>query len=133
MATVITKPKVDITPDLLEEIKTSTSYEGQVILHFVYTILGNPTENKIRIWPSSFLYDHDSNHRSELVHVENISLYPEWLQCTKKHNYFTLIFSALPKSCTTFDFVEHCGNQFGAFEVRNISRNDTDVYFIRLS
>ena len=131
-ATIIEKPKVEIDPDLLNQIKTSFDYEGQVILHFLYANL-SLAYGMIRIWPSSYLFDLHSNHRSDLVHVENISLFPKWQEVNPfTATHFTLIFSRLPKSCTVFDFLEECGGQGGGFEVRNIQRNETDVYYLRL-
>lgn len=131
---VIEKPKVEIAEALLKQLATQAEEQGQVILHFLYQVQIFSFGNKIRIWPSSFLYDLHSDHRSELVHVENISIYPEWLELMPgQHHFFTLIFSGLPKSCTLFDFVEHCDGGPGAFEVRNIKRNNSDVYYIRIS
>jgi hypothetical protein len=130
--TVITKPKVEIAPDLLAKLRTQTEEAGQVILHFLhYNWSFYPS--KIRIWPSSYLFDIHSDHRSELVHAENITWYPEWMDVPPMGvDFFTLIFSGLPKSCTVFDFEEHCHNQAGAFVVRNIARNESDVYYLRL-
>lgn len=132
--TVITKPKVEIDPKLLKEIKTQVHELGQVVLHFIYTVPQSLYPSYIRIWPTTFLYDKGSAHKSELVHIENISLYPTWYECQPGGKYyFTLIFSGLPKSCTSFDFIEHCTNQAGAFAVHDISRNNSDVYYLRMS
>jgi hypothetical protein len=128
---ILTKPKIEIDPDLLKQLEAQTQEKGQVVLHFLFETV---EENYfIRIWPTTFLYDQDSTYKSDLIHFENISLYPSWTFChigTK--NFFTLIFTGLPKSCTTFDFIEECHGATGAFEVRNIARNQTDVYFIKL-
>lgn len=133
-ATIIKKPKTIISEKLLRQIKTQTEEMGQVVLHFVFRtpdmIYG---DTLIRIWPTTYLYDLDSAHKSELVHIENITYYPDWYLCPAgTETYFTLIFSGLPKSCVSFDFIEHCTNQSGAFEVRNIQRNKSDVYFLQL-
>ncbi|MEM9548764.1 MAG: hypothetical protein AAGA77_22460 [Bacteroidota bacterium] len=133
--TIIQKPETKISEKLLREIKTQTEEMGQVVLHFVFhtppdTGMG---DTLIRIWPTSYLYDLHSSHKSELIHIENITYYPVWYLCPAgTETYFTLIFSGLPKSCTAFDFIEHCTNQSGAFEVRNIQRNKSDVYFLQL-
>ncbi len=130
---VITKPSVKIDPKLLSEIKSKVQEQGQVILHFLYYTPGYSFGSKIRIWPTSYLYDVHGPHRSEMVHHENITLYPDWQDCPPgSMNYFTLIFSGLPQSCTIFDFVEECDNEGGAFTLRNINRNKTDVYFISI-
>lgn len=131
-ATVITKPKVEIAPDLLKKIKEQSQLEGQVILHFIYTNL-TFYPGLIRIWPTSYLFDRDSEHQSNLVHVEKITMYPTWQEVHPLTNtYFTLVFSKLPKACEVFDFVEICGGQGGGFEVKDIERNETDVYYLRL-
>jgi len=44
---------------------------------------------------------------------------------------FLLIFGSLPKSCRVFDLVEEI-EQPGGFEVRNIARNESDVYHVEL-
>jgi len=133
-ATIIKKPETLISEQLLNQIKSQTEEMGQVVLHFVFhtsdVLLG---DTLIRIWPTTYLYDLHSSHKSELVHIENITYYPDWYLCPAgSESFFTLIFSGLPKSCTAFDFIEHCTNQSGAFQVKNIQRNKTDVYFLQL-
>ena len=131
--TVITKPKIEIDEKLLKQLKTQAEESGQVILHFIYQSI-SPWGSMIRIWPTTYLYDNHSDHQSELVHAENISYYPEWTECESfERKYFTLIFSGLPKSCTSFDFEEHCNGSGGEFFVRNISRNEQDVYYLLMS
>ena len=133
MPAIIEKPKTEIHPDILRKLKVQTEEAGQVIIHFLYLVSIFSYGNKIRIWPSTFLYDLDSSHKSEMVHVENICLYPKWLELKPgQHHYFTLIFTGLPKACTRFDFIEHCDGAGGAFEIRNIKRNQSDVYYIRM-
>lgn len=84
----------------------------------------------IRIWKTTFLVDRISGTRSKLIHAENISMAPVWTQIPDGREYsFLLIFSGLPKSCKQFDMVEEIAEP-GGFLVRNISRNDTDVYHI---
>lgn len=132
MATVVTKPGVDISPELKKLIKQSTEELGQVVIHF--TIINSSNQDTlIRIWPTTYLYDLNSAHKSDLVHIENIVYYPNWQVCPGGQNaHFTLVFTGLPKSCRTFDFIEHCTNQGGAFEVRNIARNKSDVYYLKM-
>jgi len=133
-ATIIKKPKTKISKKLLREIKTQSEEMGQVVLHFVFqTNDSSLGDSLIRIWPTTYLYDLHSAHKSELVHIENITYYPTWFLCPAgTETYFTLIFSGLPKSCTAFDFIEHCTNQAGAFQMKNIQRNNSDVYFLQL-
>lgn len=132
MIEVITEPKIQIDPEVLKLLKNETEEMGQVVLHFLYRTPASGFMN-IRIWPSSFLYDKHSPHISELVHIENIVMYPYWMPCLPGEKvYFTLIFSGLPKSCTLFDFVEQCDNEAGAFQARNIMRNESDVYYLEI-
>ncbi len=131
-STIITKPKVDIAPSILKDLETRTKEEGQVVLHFI--LHNSYSESSlIRIWPSSYLFDLDSSHSSDLVHVENITLFPTWKPVPANTTVcFTLIFSGLPKSCTAFQFVEDCKGSSGAWSIDRIQRNEQDVYFLRI-
>ncbi len=132
--TVITKPSINISPRLLEELKSQVHEAGQVILHVLFEVPESIYSSYIRIWPTTYLFDKSSPHRSDLVHAEGISYYPQWHECRAgREYYFSLIFSGLPKSCDTFDFIEECTNQAGAFAVHGIRRNQTDVYYLRMS
>jgi hypothetical protein len=129
MLEVLTQNDVFIDPSLL----VMPEEEGQVVIHFLYEEVYDSFMG-IRIWPTTYLYDQSSSHRSTLIHVENITLAPEWTSIfpgSKKS--FTLIFSGLPKSCTIFDFVEECNSEGPPFELRSIKRNNTDVYFLKIS
>ncbi len=128
--TIIKKPKVDIAPELLELTKTMVQEESQVIVH---CIISAPwySELGIRIWPTTYLYDNNSDHRSELVHFENISPYPNWQFIEAgKTTFFTLFFSGLPKTVSSFDLIEEIPESNG-FELTGIERNETDVYYVR--
>ena len=130
MAQIITKPKVDIDPDLLSSLKELVSLEGQVIIHCLYaSLMGG---DAIRIWPSTYLFDLHSDHVSSLVHVEGISMYPTWTLTKMGSSVFTLIFSALPRDCKVFDLVEDCDGAPGAFRVSGIRRTKDDVYYVQL-
>ena len=130
---VIDKPKVSIAPGLLRDMQAQIHEVGQVVVHVLFTVPVHISASYIRIWPTTYLYDQHSDHKSELVHAENITYYPEWSQCRGGGQYFfTLVFSGLPKDCTVFDLIEQCTNQAGAFEARSIARNNTDVYFLRM-
>lgn len=126
---IIKKPEVSIDADLLAELKALTYQEGQVVVHCLYLGLGF---DAIRIWPSTFLFDLQSPHRSDLVHAEKISLAPTWTPCRIGLNRFTLIFSGLPEDCETFDLIERCEGE-GAFIVKGIARNDQDVYYVQIN
>lgn len=126
---IVTNPKVEIDPALLAELKSQVHEAGQVVVH----CLQNSTEpTYIRIWPTTFLFDHHSEHVSTLVHAENISYFPEWKAVGGGDTHFTLVFSGLPKSVKVFDLHEQCQNQAGAFKVFNIRRNNTDVYYVQV-
>lgn len=129
---ILTEPRIQIDPEILAALTTETEEAGQVVLHILYNTPIHSFMN-IRIWPTTYLFDQHSAHRSELVHVENICLYPHWMPCFPGEKFhFTLLFSGLPKRCTVFDFIEVCDNEAGAFEARGIQRNETDVYFLEV-
>ena len=128
---IITKPKVEIAPDILKKLQECVKEEGQVVIH---CISGGSSfyDNYVRIWKSTFLYDQGSDHVSKLVHVENITLAPEWtLIPAGTVAHYSLIFTGLPKDCLLFD-LEEIIPQPGRFSAKNIQRNSMDVYFIRL-
>ena len=130
--TIITKPKVEISQDLLDQVKSQAEEQGQVVMHFIFTNI-HPVPTMIRIWPTTFLYDHSSDHVSELVHVHNISMFPVWQDVPPLAEiFFTLIFSGLPKSCTSFDFEEVCDGTGGEFALEGIERNGSDVYWVEV-
>lgn len=130
MAHIITKPLVDIAPEIIEQIRESTQEEGQVIVHCIYNSLTGG--DGIRIWPTTYLFDLHSDHVSTLEHIEKISLFPIWTWTRPGDNLFTLIFSGLPKSCTVFDLIEDCSGSVGAFRVSSIKRTTSDVYYVSL-
>lgn len=129
MSTIITKPKVEIDKQLLTELLTLTKEEKQVIVHCLFDAR-NMWGAKIRIWPSTYLYDSGSAHRSELVHADNISFTPQWTEIPEgKVAHFSLIFTGLSSACSTFDLIEEIP-QAGGFKVTGIKRNDSDVYYV---
>ena len=108
--------------------KPAIATEGQVTVHCRY--LAQFSGDRIRIWPSTYLKY--KTHKSNLVHVENISIYPQWtLVQAGKSFRFSLIFSALPKGCSSFDLVEEIPEP-GGFLYKNIKRNNADVYQIEI-
>lgn len=108
--------------------KEEADVESQVVVHCRFT--GRFDDDKVRVWKSTFLVARDSEHRSELVSAFNVSMYPEWTILKKGTVLnFTLIFTGLPKSCRSFDFLEIIP-QPGGFVKRNIAQNQTDVYRI---
>ena len=125
------QPGVKVDTVAREKLLSEPLEESQVIIHCSYT--GSVWEDKIRIWKSTFLFAKDSSHVSDLVHSENITLYPVWMNVeTGKTVQFTLIFTGLPKDCRHFDLIEKIPAE-GGFIAENISRNDTDIYVVDLS
>lgn len=122
------KPEVDI--DVLTHIEASTLEDSYVYVHCYFR---NRWQNMlIRIWKTTFLIDQTSGARSSLIHAENISIAPNWTPVPDGSEYcFLLIFSSLPRTCRVFDLVEQIPEP-GGFHVRDIRRNDTDVYHIDL-
>lgn len=128
--TTITKPK--ISQELLEALQPKVELEKQVIVHccFPGTMF---SDMLIRIWSSTFLIDESLQHKSTLIHHENISLFPYWTEVPPMKDYwFTLVFSGLPKECKTFDLKEEIPEE-GGFWVKKIKRNITDVYKVKIN
>jgi hypothetical protein len=128
MSTIV-KPFIE--PELLKNLQTEIAEEQQVIVHccfknnFAFGML-------IRIWRSTYLLDNQSSHKSKLLFADNICFNPAWIEVPSVENYyFTLIFSGLPKACSSFDFAEIIPES-GGFYVPKIKRNKTDVYNINI-
>ncbi|MGU3373441.1 hypothetical protein [Chryseobacterium sp. M5A1_1a] len=130
MEEVVVKPV--IAKELLESLQAKTEEEKQVIVHCCFPaspFLGN----LIRIWHSTYLFDNQSEHRSKLIHAENISISPYWTAVPfMKDFWFTLIFSGLPNDCKSFDLKEVIPEE-GGFIVESIKRNSSDVYRVKIS
>ena len=124
------QPAIVVDPAVKEVLESLIAEESQVIVHCTFRATGN--DDVIRIWKSTFLVPEDANHRSKLLHVENITVYPFWMAVPKDTVVsFTLIFAALPKDCRQFDLIEEIPEN-GGFEIRNIARNSMDVYSLNL-
>jgi hypothetical protein len=123
-------PKIEVDESILEEARTETDMEKQVIIHCF--IKAYSQEMLIRIWKSTYLRDQDSSHKSKLLTAHNITVYPNWMSVKGgKGAKFTLVFSALPKACKSFDLFEDIP-QGGGFFTGLISRNKSDVYSVNL-
>lgn len=118
-------------PEVVEKVVELPLHEaeekGIVIVHCRFV-----GEGAIRIWRSTFLVDHLNNHKSKLLHVENISMAPQWtlIDSSKEFN-FTLYFEGLKKSCKVFDLKEIIP-QPGGFYIPSIIRNQEDVYRVQI-
>lgn len=121
-----------ILPEIRESLQAMVEAERQVIVHccFPATFIEG---NLIRIWHSTFLIANDLPHKSTLLHHENISLFPFWTEVPAHRDYwFTLIFSGLPNDCKSFSLREEIP-QDGGFVVKDISRNSSDIYRIKIT
>jgi len=126
VAPVKTKPEVE--QEVLASIDPATLEDQHVYVHCYFD--NQSDDMLIRIWRSTFLIDRASGSRSELIHAENISYAPQWTMIPKKGTFsFLLIFSALPKDCVVFDLLEDIP-QTGGFFIKDIKRNQLDVYHV---
>lgn len=130
--TTIKELPVKTRPEVGEAVLTSidpNTLEDSYV--YVHCHVGTLEEGMlIRIWRTTFLIDRAHGSKSGLVHAENISFAPQWTMIPGKGSYtFLLIFSALAKSCRVFDLVEEIP-QPGGFVVRDIPRNETDIYHV---
>ncbi|WP_419868641.1 hypothetical protein [Chryseobacterium sp. CT-SW4] len=127
-----TEVKPLIAKEILESLQTKIEEEKQVIVHCCFPaspFLGN----LIRIWPSTYLIDDVTGHKSKLIHTENISMFPAWTPIPFMQDFwFTLIFTGLPKDCKSFDLKEVIPEE-GGFFVDSIKRNSLDVYRVKIS
>lgn len=125
---VETNPTIIIDPKIIKDAKRQSQVERQVIVHCSFE--PGDWDTKLRIWKSTFLRDRESSHKSKLLNAFNISFFPEWKFIEGgKASRFTLVFSALPKRCKSFDLFEDIPER-GGFYSDPISRNKSDVYFI---
>lgn len=127
MKTIILEPtKIDIDKRLKNHIKNLCEEECQVIVHCNLYL---EYSERIRIWKNTNLIAHRSGKKSNLIHAENITFYPQWMWCEKGQHNFTLFFKALPKKCEVFNLFEDIP-ELGGFVKKNIRRNKNDVYHI---
>jgi len=123
-----TKGLVDA--EALTDLSSKVEEQGQIVIHVIYPPQSEPYA--IRVWKSTFLFSKNSDHRTKLIHAENISLSPQWTEVSDCQPYaFTLFFEAFPKNVLVFDLVEIIP-QPGGFNYHGILRNYTDVYTISL-
>ena len=123
-------PITEIDEAIKQQLQQDVENESQVIVHCKYD--ASAERDMIRIWKSTFLYARDSSHRSDLIHTQKISIYPNWTLIEAGNSlHFTLIFSGLPKSCKSFDMLENIPEP-GGFFVENITRNKSDVYNVEI-
>jgi len=107
-----------------KEAKTLESEERQTIVH-----CNCKGDYAYRIWPTTFLIEHQTDKQAKLITAFNISFAPQWTLNDGKG--FTLIFEGLSKRCEYFDLKEIIPLE-GGFEVLNIQRNNSDVYQVTI-
>ncbi len=123
-------PTTIISEETILSLAGLTMDEAQVTVHVVYK--ATYSGSAIRIWPTTYLVPQEGGNKSKLLTFENISLAPFWTILRRKGEFrFTLVFSPLPKSCKLFHLWEDI-DQPGGFLIRNIKRNQTDVYEVLL-
>jgi hypothetical protein len=135
MAIEIKEPEkiteITISEETKEDLKQFNFEEGQVTIYCIFA--PNEEDYLIRIWKTTFLIDEKSSHKSNLLHIEDITFYPEWTPvAANTAKKFTLIFSRLPSTCAQFNLLEDIP-QSGGFFYNNIQRNGTDIYTIRFN
>src|SRR5206468_10728322 len=113
------------------ELLTDTEETGQVVVHCHFKCKSE--SELIRVWKTTYLIDRASDHKSKMLFADNITIAPIWTPVMKNESIsFTLIFEALPKGCTSFDFAEIIPEP-GGFLIEGISRNNSDIYSIDLT
>lgn len=123
--------KTEIDTELLLEFARAAEEKSQVIVHV--TMPPQYGDYRIRIWRSTFLLSRNSEHRSRLLHAENISIAPIWTDVHPMKPYtFSLIFEGFPKEVLLFDLAEIIPQPGGFFHA-SILRNNQDIYHITLN
>ena len=121
-----TESDVIVKKKVKRSVKTLDSKERQTIVHCTY----DPT-SAVRVWPTTFLIEKETGRKVKLITAFNITFAPEWT-IGMENNRFTLIFGGLSRGCKIFDLVEEIPLP-DPFVVKNIRRNKTDVYEVRIS
>ena len=118
-----------VESELLEELAQKAEEQGQVVVNIVYA--PQQFEFAVRVWRSTFLFSKSSDHKSKLLHAENIAIAPIWTEVAASKQFtFTLYFEGLPKDVLLFDLIESIP-QPGGFIYQGIVRNEMDVYWLR--
>jgi len=125
-----TETKIAIDSQILAEVQE----EGQVIVHCSF--YNDPKvffgEMGVRVWKETFLIDDATGVKVPLMKALGIVYQPNWyFLAPGETKRFTMIFEALPKSCTSFTLAEII-KEPGAFVVKGILRKNSDVYSVRL-
>jgi len=128
-----TKNLVQFNNVATESLLANAKEQGQVIVHCLHygcsSECGRTIKCELKLNPSVQLIPKNGAIISKLLHAYNINLPPAKNIKESYGTEFTLVFSGLPKDCTVFDFLEPDEDGRG-WNVKNIKRNNTDVYYI---
>lgn len=126
---LLVESEIETNAKNIVKMQTDPVPEGQVIIHILHQACYSfCSECNIDVYQDIHLIPDSGLKRSELIHIENRSSSLNF-KLDGKFTRFILIFSALPKSCRTFDFIEP-GEK--GWRLLNIQRNASDVYNIKI-
>jgi hypothetical protein len=114
-----------------------TPEDGQTIIHCSYVSKHKYVNGGwMNICVATYLEnsaDPDEFTRIQLLNAYNVPLSPErhFFSRGGERKEFTLIFPPLPKEWRSFDLMEH--SRENNFEVYNIPRNESGVYYLKIS
>lgn len=128
-------PEIEFLPEVITETITNVEsvpeVSGQVIMHCLHygcnSECGKSLSCEIILNSGIQLVPVGRGNPSDLLHTYNIQLAPAKNFKKSYGTHFTLVFSALPKNCTSFHFIEPDGDGDG-WKIYNIKRCSTDVY-----
>lgn len=119
-----------VEPELIAKFARQVEEKAYVIVHLVFK--SEMDWYSVRVWPTTYLISGTTQHRSKLMHAENISIAPKWTEIPAgKRHACSLYFEGLPRNVTLFDLAEIIPEP-GGFLFKNIMRNKSDVYMIEV-
>jgi hypothetical protein len=119
---------------LLTELLSQTKEEGATYVHCMYI---SPFEyvfgGWVNIWPTTFIVDAESGEKMQMSHAIGVPLNPSrhFFKRCGEQKWFTLIFPKMPKDWRQFHLIEYANGK-ESFQVKDIARNQTDVYKVTL-
>jgi len=129
MRNPINESQKTVNEEPVNQSEEEVGVEKQIIIHCRCDSSGSE-DSYLRIWKTTYLIDHDSEYKCNLLFAFKISFYPVWdLLPGNSSRKFTLIFGGLPKSCRMFDLIE-VADGTGEFVSKGIVRNKEDVYYL---
>lgn len=124
------QPKIEIARELKEQMRTQVESETQVIVHIKH--YSGHTVSLLRIWNNTYLQCKATKMKRKLLFSYNIASFPGYSPVDPYSSLdFTLVFENLLKECTRFDLIEDIPEK-GGFHFKNIQRNNSNVYILRL-